>query len=111
VEWLWGGYSVRGVTLSRFFSLHFLLPFVLRLLVVFHLVFLHVGGSRTPSGLISNVDKVSFGPYFIYKDLLGVVIFILVFYLVSLVYSYGIGDPENFNLANPLSTPVHIQPE
>lgn len=111
VEWLWGGYCVRGVTLSRFFSLHFILPFVLLLFVVFHLVFLHIRGSSNSLGLNSDVDKIRFGPYFIYKDLLGLLVFLLFFFFFSFVFSYSIGDPENFNCANPLVTPVHIQPE
>lgn len=102
---------MRGVTLSRFFSLHFILPFVLLLFVVFHLVFLHIRGSSNSLGLNSDVDKIRFGPYFIYKDLLGLLVFLLFFFFFSFVFSYSIGDPENFNCANPLVTPVHIQPE
>lgn len=111
VEWLWGGFSVRGATLTRFFSLHFLLPFVLLAFIIIHLIFLHVGGSSNSLGLNSDFEKISFGPYYIYKDLFGVFIFLVIFFYFSFVYSYDIGDPENFNPANPLSTPVHIQPE
>jgi len=111
VEWLWGGYSVRGVTLSRFFSFHFLFPFLLCALVVIHLLFLHTNGSRSSSSISVGLDKIRFGPYYIYKDLLGLFVFLFGFFLISIIFTYNLGDPENFNPANPLSTPVHIQPE
>lgn len=111
VEWLWGGFSVDNPTLSRFFSLHFLLPFILAILVVIHITILHSTGSTNPLGFKRNSDKISFHPFFSSKDLLGVVLVILLFSIVCFIYPYILGDPENFNPANPINTPIHIQPE
>lgn len=111
VEWLWGGFSVGGATLSRFFILHFLLPFILASIIIIHLISLHVMGSNSPIGLNPNTDKISFHPFFTSKDLLGAIIFFIVLIAISFLIPYSIGDPENFNPANPLNTPIHIQPE
>lgn len=111
VEWLWGGFSINQATLSRFFSLHFFLPFLLIGIVIFHLISLHQTGSNSPTGINSNLDKISFHPYFIYKDSISIILFIIILIFSSLIYPFSIGDPENFNIANPLNTPIHIQPE
>lgn len=111
VEWLWGGFSVRGATLRRFFILHFLLPFLLILFIIIHLMSLHIYGSNNPLGINSNSDKILFHNYFSIKDSLRIIIFILVLIYISFICPYLIGDPENFNPANPLNTPIHIQPE
>jgi len=79
--------------------------------VFLHLLFLHRRGSRNAIYSTSDFDRVSFGPYFLVKDVFGVVFFFVFFFLVSFFFSYDLGDPENFNPANSLSTPVHIQPE
>jgi ubiquinol-cytochrome c reductase cytochrome b subunit len=111
VYWLWGGFAVSAPTLSRFFGLHFLIPFVTTALVFVHLVCLHQTGSSNPLGLPRNVDKVRFHPYFVWKDVIGFVVFIgLAFTLITLG-PWLLGDTENFIPANPLSTPIHIQPE
>lgn len=111
VYWLWGGFAVDNATLTRFFTLHFLMPFVISGMSIVHLLFLHKTGSRNPLGLNSNIDKVRFHPYFSYKDLLGInIIFILLMY-ICFQAPWWLGDPENFIPANPLVTPVHIQPE
>ena len=111
VYWLWGGFAVRGPTLTRFFALHFILPFILRGLILIHLLFLHQTGSSNPLGLNSNMDKVIFHPYFVYKDLIGFFIFFIFYIILNLIAPWLIGDTENFLIANPLVTPIHIQPE
>ena len=111
VQWVWGGFSVNNATLNRFFSLHYLFPFILAGLILVHLVLLHETGSNSPIGLNTNTDKVPFHTYFITKDLFG---FILLGIMLSLFIFYTpnlLGDPENFINANPLVTPVHIMPE
>lgn len=113
VQWLWGGYSVDNPTLNRFFSLHFVLPFVIVGLVVLHLVALHIHGSNNPTGVEpkSKKDTVPFHPYYTYKDYLGFgVFFIIFFYFVFFQPNY-LGHPDNYIPANPLVTPAHIVPE
>nr|QKN22824.1 cytochrome b [Linshcosteus costalis] len=111
VMWLWGGFSVDNATLTRFFALHFLLPFIIAALVMIHLLFLHQTGSSNPLGLNSDFDKIPFHPYFSIKDLMGVSMTLMFFILLNLWEPRLLGDPENFIPANPLVTPVHIQPE
>nr|AVJ52613.1 cytochrome b [Dalcantha cf. alata YW-2018] len=111
VKWLWGGFSVDNATLTRFFTLHFLLPFMIMALVMIHLLFLHQTGSNNPLGLNSNNDKTPFHPYFTTKDLMGMMSTLLMFSMLILLEPRMLGDPENFIPANPLVTPVHIQPE
>nr|YP_009485628.1 cytochrome b [Inara alboguttata]AVZ00764.1 cytochrome b [Inara alboguttata] len=111
VKWLWGGFSVDNATLTRFFALHFLLPFIIAAMTMIHLLFLHQTGSSNPLGLKSNLDKIPFHPFFSIKDLMGVIITIFMFIMLNLLEPRILGDPENFIPANPLVTPVHIQPE
>uniref|UniRef100_A0AAU8L453 Cytochrome b n=1 Tax=Cyphochilus crataceus TaxID=1453293 RepID=A0AAU8L453_9SCAR len=111
VQWLWGGFAVDNATLTRFFTLHFLLPFLVIGLILIHLLFLHQTGSNNPLGINSNIDKVSFHPYYSYKDFVGFIIMTMILMLLVLSNPYLLGDPENFTPANPLVTPVHIQPE
>nr|YP_009348838.1 cytochrome b [Nocomis asper]AIO08341.1 cytochrome b [Nocomis asper]AIO08348.1 cytochrome b [Nocomis asper]AIO08349.1 cytochrome b [Nocomis asper]AIO08350.1 cytochrome b [Nocomis asper]BAW88287.1 cytochrome b [Nocomis asper] len=111
VQWIWGGFSVDNATLTRFFAFHFLLPFVIAGATVLHLLFLHETGSNNPAGLNSDADKISFHPYFSYKDLLGFMLMLLTLMLLTLFSPTLLGDPENFTPANPLVTPPHIQPE
>ena len=111
VFWLWGGFSVRSATLTRFFTLHFLMPFVLAALRAVHLLFLHETGSSNPLGVNRNFDKSPFHPYFSTKDLFGGIIFAILFSGTCLQAPWDLGDPENFIAANPMVTPVHIQPE
>lgn len=111
VQWVWGGFAVDSATLTRFFTFHFLIPFIITALVIIHLLFLHSSGSRNPIGVNSNLDKIPFHPYFSFKDIIGFfLIFWLLLYIVFL-YPFLFGDRENFIPANPLITPVHIQPE
>nr|ALO77317.1 cytochrome b [Hybosorus sp. HYB01] len=111
VQWLWGGFAVDNATLNRFFALHFLLPFILAALVMIHLLFLHQTGSNNPLGMNSNIDKIPFHPYFSTKDLFGFIVLVMALTILVLVNPYLLGDPDNFVPANPLVTPVHIQPE
>jgi ubiquinol-cytochrome c reductase cytochrome b subunit len=84
VYWLWGGFAVDNATLTRFFALHFLLPFIIRGLSIIHLLFLHTTGSRNPLGVNRNLDKTPFHPYFSIKDLVGIVIFMILFMYICL---------------------------
>nr|AFX69321.1 cytochrome b [Pseudoxiphophorus bimaculatus] len=111
VQWIWGGFSVDNATLTRFFAFHFLFPFIVAAATLVHLVFLHETGSNNPIGLNSNTDKISFHPYFSYKDLLGFVFLLAMLVILSLFSPNLLGDPENFTPANPLVTPPHIKPE
>nr|YP_009373401.1 cytochrome b [Periplaneta australasiae]AQD17621.1 cytochrome b [Periplaneta australasiae] len=111
VQWVWGGFAVDNATLNRFFTFHFLLPFIVTAAVMVHLLFLHQTGSNNPIGLNSNIDKIPFHPYFTIKDVVGFIILIMLLIILSLKEPYILGDPDNFIPANPLVTPVHIQPE
>lgn len=112
VVWLWGGFSVDNATLNRFFSLHYLLPFVILGLVFLHLFFLHEVGSSNPLGLNSiKIDSIPFTPYFTIKDLFGLVIFIIFFSYFIFFNPNLLGHPDNYIPANPLVTPTHIVPE
>nr|WIL10208.1 cytochrome b [Amolops sinensis] len=111
VQWIWGGFSVDNATLTRFFTFHFILPFAVAAVSVIHLLFLHQTGSSNPTGLNSNFDKVTFHPYFSYKDLLGFAIMLGALASLSTFAPNLLGDPDNFTPANPLVTPPHIKPE
>nr|UQJ73614.1 cytochrome b [Potthastia sp. 4XL] len=111
VQWLWGGFAVDNATLTRFFTFHFLFPFIVTAMTMIHLLFLHQTGSNNPLGINSNVDKIPFHPYFSFKDIFGFIAMIMFLLLLTLISPYGLGDPDNFIPANPLVTPPHIQPE
>nr|YP_010417802.1 cytochrome b [Precis milonia]USF17961.1 cytochrome b [Precis milonia] len=111
VNWIWGGFAVDNATLTRFYTFHFLFPFIIMMLVMIHLLFLHQTGSNNPLGINSNLDKIPFHPFYVFKDLIGFIILILSLILLSLTNPYLLGDPDNFIPANPLVTPIHIQPE
>nr|UGN61691.1 cytochrome b [Cryptocercus sp. 2 ZQW-2021c] len=111
VQWVWGGFAVDNATLNRFFTFHFLMPFIITAMVMIHLLFLHQTGSNNPMGLNSNIDKIPFHPYFTIKDIVGFIIMFMILSIMSLKEPYILSDPDNFTPANPLVTPVHIQPE
>nr|QVL29120.1 cytochrome b [Ceratitis fasciventris] len=111
VQWVWGGFAVDNATLTRFFTFHFILPFIVLAMTLIHLLFLHQTGSNNPIGINSNIDKIPFHPYFTFKDIVGFIIMIMALLLLTLINPYLLGDPDNFIPANPLVTPVHIQPE
>lgn len=100
-----------NATLTRFFTFHFVLPFIVLAFVMIHLLFLHQTGSNNPLGLNRNIDKIPFHPYFTYKDIFGFIILIMLLVILTLINPYLLGDPDNFIPANPLVTPIHIQPE
>nr|YP_009020408.1 cytochrome b [Lamprotula gottschei]AHL24844.1 cytochrome b [Lamprotula gottschei] len=111
VYWLWGGFSVSNATLSRFFVLHFVLPFAIAAFAVIHLLFLHETGSNNPLGISSNVNLIPFHIYYTSKDVVGFVVLMALLAIICLFSPNLLTDPENYIPANPLSTPVHIQPE
>nr|QAU54067.1 cytochrome b [Cellana radiata] len=111
VNWVWGGFAVDAATLTRFFALHFLLPFIMAALSLIHLIFLHETGSNNPLGLSTNTDKIPFHSYYTFKDIFGAMLMFLTLMTVVLFSPNLLGDPDNFTPANPLVTPVHIQPE
>nr|YP_009868874.1 cytochrome b [Corydoras duplicareus]QKI32072.1 cytochrome b [Corydoras duplicareus] len=111
VQWIWGGFSVDNATLTRFFTFHFLLPFIVVAATLIHAMFLHETGSNNPIGVNSDADKISFHPYFSFKDLLGFIILMTLLLSLALFSPNLLGDPDNFTPANPLVTPTHIKPE
>nr|CRG62873.1 cytochrome b [Lacerta bilineata]CRG62880.1 cytochrome b [Lacerta bilineata] len=111
VEWVWGGFAIDNATLTRFFTIHFMLPFIIMGTSMVHLLFLHETGSNNPTGLNSNTDKIPFHPYYSYKDLLGILLMLTCLLSLALFSPNLLGDPENFSPANPLVTPPHIKPE
>nr|ANH55781.1 cytochrome b [Grandisonia alternans] len=111
VQWIWGGFSVDNATLTRFFAFHFILPFLIAGTSMIHLIFLHETGSNNPTGLNSNPDKITFHPYYSYKDTMGFIMMLSALALLALFLPNLLGDPENFTPANPLLTPPHIKPE
>jgi len=112
VELLWGGFSVNNATLNRFFALHFVLPFVLAALVLMHLIALHErAGSSNPLGVSGNSDRLAFAPFFLFKDLVTIFIFIWVLSIFVFFMPNSLGDSENYVIANPMQTPAAIVPE
>jgi len=111
VEWLWGGFSVDNATLNRFFSLHYLLPFLIAGLTIIHLSLLHDEGSNNPLGVNTNIDTISFYPYFYVKDLLAFFLLLTFFSFFVFFYPNSLGHPDNYIPANALVTPPHIVPE
>ena len=112
VEFIWGGFSVNNATLNRFFALHFVLPFILAALALMHLIALHdSAGSGNPLGVSGNYDRLPFAPYFIFKDLITIFIFILILSMFVFFMPNLLGDSENYVMANPMQTPPAIVPE
>jgi ubiquinol-cytochrome c reductase cytochrome b subunit len=111
VELIWGGFSVSNATLNRFFSLHYLLPFLLAALSVAHLIAIHEHGSNNPNGVSSNGDRYAMHPYFIFKDLVTILLFFLVLSIIVFYYPNLLGHSDNYIPANPMSTPASIVPE
>ncbi len=113
-HWLWGGYAVGDPTLNRFFSLHYLLPFVIAAFVVLHVWALHVSGQNNPDGVeVKNVDRdtVAFTPYATIKDLFAVSLWLILYAWLIFFIPNDLLDADNYNIANPLVTPAHVVPE
>lgn len=100
-----------GPTLSRFFALHFVLPLALAAVAIIHLVLIHDKGASNPLGVSGSAGFVSFHPFFAVKDLVTLMAVLFGLAFISLIAPYSLMDPDNFIPANPLVTPVHIQPE
>jgi len=113
VTLLWGGFSVDNPTLNRFFSLHYLLPFVIFGVIILHVWSLHIPGSNNPTGLDvkSEQDTVPFHPYYTSKDFFGLGVYLIIFSAFVFFMPNSLGEPDNYIPANPLSTPAHIVPE
>src|SRR6195952_4959653 len=111
VQFVWGGFSVNNATLNRFFSLHYLLPFVLAALAIMHLMTLHTHGSSNPLGVSSNADKLPMHPYFIFKDLVTIILFFLILAVFVFYMPNALGHSDNYIPANPMQTPPSIVPE
>lgn len=111
VEWVWGGFAVDNATLTRFYAFHFLLPFIIAIISAIHLLFLHQTGRNNPLGINSTINKVPFHVFYTSKDAVGFSLLLLTLTIFSLFFPTLLSDPDNFILANPLITPVHIKPE
>lgn len=111
VEWIWGGFAVDRATLTRFYSIHYVTPFIIAALSVLHLIFLHQKGSNNPLGVPIGPNKVPFHLYYSVKDVIGFIAIISLIMYIVLFYPNIFTDPENFIPANPLVTPIHIKPE
>jgi ubiquinol-cytochrome c reductase cytochrome b subunit len=113
VTWLWGGFSVDNPTLTRFFALHYLLPFVILGVVILHIAALHVSGSNNPLGIEPKSDKdtIPFNPYYTVKDTFGLILFLIVYAVFVFFMPNYLGHPDNYTPANPMVTPSHIVPE
>lgn len=111
VLWVWGGFSVDNATLTRFFAFHFIAPLIARVLVVIHIILLHGTGSNNPLGINSARDKIPFHWYFTIKDMVGFIVISRFLIFLTLFAPNLLGEPDNFVVANPLTTPAHIVPE
>jgi len=111
VQWIWGGFSVGNPTLTRFFTFHFVLPLFVSCVVIIHIILLHNTGRNNPLGVRSDADKIPFHWYFTIKDIVGFVWFLGVLLCLVFYNPYILGEPDNFIMANPISTPAHIVPE
>uniref|UniRef100_A0AB39CCA3 Cytochrome b n=1 Tax=Thyasira tokunagai TaxID=3055801 RepID=A0AB39CCA3_9BIVA len=111
VEWIWGGFVVGSSTLVRFYVIHFLIPFILLVLTVVHLLYLHQVETDGPLGISVDNWKIPFSPYYVWKDILGFVLFLGVLFLVSFLTPDFFLDPVNFMVADEMKTPAHIKPE
>lgn len=112
VVWIWGGYSINNATLNRFFSLHYLLPFILTIIALYHIYVLHKPGSSNPLGIRTHTsDKIPFYPFFIIKDLFSVAFVIIIYSIFVFFFPEALSHSDNYIKANPLVTPPHIVPE
>nr|YP_006883122.1 cytochrome b [Phoronopsis harmeri]AES86302.1 cytochrome b [Phoronopsis harmeri] len=111
VQWVWGGFAVDNATLTRFFTFHFIFPFIIAALSALHILFLHETCSNNPLGVKSDSLMIPFHSYYSFKDLPGIILMLLAVFIICFFSPDILTDPENFIPANPLVTPVHIMPE
>ena len=111
VEWLWGGFSIGNPTLNRFFSFHYLFPFIIAGVSIFHLSLLHIDGSNNPLGIKSTSNKINFYPYFYVKDLFAFFVLICLFLFLLFYYPNLLGHSDNYIQSDSIKTPPHIVPE
>jgi len=111
VEWLWGGFSIGNPTLNRFFSFHYLFPFIIAGVSIFHLSLLHIDGSNNPLGIKSTSNKINFYPYFYVKDLFAFFVLIGLFLFLLFYYPNLLGHSDNYIQSDSIKTPPHIVPE
>lgn len=111
VYWLWGGFSVDNATLNRFFSIHYLLPFIISALSLVHLFLLHISSSGNPLGINSKIDSLPFYLYSYIKDVYSVILFFLILVIFVFFFPNLLGHSDNYIEANPMVTPTHIVPE
>nr|AKS04329.1 cytochrome b [Parasagitta elegans] len=111
VAWLWGGFAVDNATLTRFFTFHFLVPFVVTVMAGLHIFLLHATGSNNPLGVNSTSDKIPFHWYYSVKDMMGFVLLLSLLFTLMIYAPNFLGEPDNFVAANPMMTPAHIMPE
>nr|AKS04318.1 cytochrome b [Parasagitta elegans] len=111
VAWLWGGFAVDNATLTRFFTFHFLVPFVATVMAGLHIFLLHATGSNNPLGVNSTSDKIPFHWYYSVKDMMGFVLLLSLLFTLMIYAPNFLGEPDNFIAANPMMTPAHIMPE
>lgn len=111
LEWLWGGYTINVPTLKRFYSVHFILPFIISGVTIIHLALLHKVGSTSPIGSDTGVDDVPFYPYFFAKDLFAFTCFMFVFGVLVFLFPNLLNHPDNCIPADPMETPSHLVPE
>ena len=111
VEWIWGGFAVDNPTLNRFYTFHFILPFIILLFNLIHINFLHITGSNNPLGIKSDYYKIPFNTYYGSKDLFGIIVALFLLRYFVFFASNALGDPDNYIAANPIITPAHIKPE
>jgi quinol-cytochrome oxidoreductase complex cytochrome b subunit len=112
VYWIWGGYSINNATLNRFFSLHYLIPFIIMIFAMYHIYNLHKARSSNPLGMISrHYGHINFYPYFLIKDIFGLIIVLVIFFIFVIKFPEVLGHTDNYIPANPLVTPSHIVPE
>ena len=111
VTWLWGGFTINNATLTRFYILHVVIPFLMCGVTIIHLILLHRVGSNNPLGVDSSIDTISFYPYYFLKDLFAFLCWLFVLGIFVFYYPDALGHPENYMPADPMSTPAHIVPE
>jgi ubiquinol-cytochrome c reductase cytochrome b subunit len=111
VQWLWGGYTVANPTLNRFYSIHFVLPFLIAGMTLIHLALLHKVGSNSPIGSDTGVDNIPFYPYYVSKDIFAFTVYLLIFGIFVFYFPNVLNHPDNYIPADPLHTPAHVVPE